>query len=92
MTIIHSRQVAPDVPPDQRRSAEAAKLVCKLRWIGKEREARVLERQLRRIAWDERPIDLAEPFTSVWADRPQHEKATLQKQRQAHQWARPSSE
>ena len=64
MTIIYLRQDIPDVPPDQRKSAEAAKLVCKLRWIGKEDEARVLERQLRRIAWDDRPIILAEPFSS----------------------------
>lgn len=41
MGVTHLHQDIPDVPRHQRELVEAAKLVCKLRWIGKEDEARV---------------------------------------------------
>ena len=48
----------------QRESVETAKLIRKLRWIGKEDEAGVLERQLRGTPLDERASVLAEPFST----------------------------
>ena len=64
MGVTHLHQDIPDVPRHQRELVEAAKLVCKLRWIGKEDEARVLERQLRNTPWDERASVLSEPFST----------------------------
>ena len=64
MAATHLPHGTPDVPPDQRASVEAAKLIRKLRWIGKEDEARVLERQLRGTPRDERASVLAEPFST----------------------------
>ena len=64
MAVTHLPHGTPDVPPHQRESVEAAKLVRKLRWIGKEDEARVLERQLRNTPADERVSVLAEPFST----------------------------
>jgi hypothetical protein len=64
MAVTHLPHATPDVPPHQRESVEAAKLVRKLRWIGKEDEARVLERQLRDTPRDERASVLSEPFST----------------------------
>ena len=61
MTITHCLYDTPDVLPAQRASTETAKLIRKLRWIGKEDEARALERQLRIAPLDERPSVLADP-------------------------------
>ena len=64
MAVTHLPRGAPDVAPHQRETVEAAKLVRILRWIGKDDEARVLERQLRNIARDERASVLSEPFST----------------------------
>ena len=65
MAVTHLLHGAPDVPPHQREFGwKTAKLVRKLRWIGKEDEARVLERQLRGTPLDERASVLAEPFST----------------------------
>jgi hypothetical protein len=64
MAVTHLPHGAPDVPPHQKESVEAAKLVRKLRWIGNDDEARVLERQLRSTPVDERASVLSEPFST----------------------------
>jgi len=64
MAVVHLLHGAPDVPPDQRESAETAKLVRKLRWIGKEDEARALELQLQGTPLNVRASVLAEPFST----------------------------
>ena len=64
MVVTHLPNDTPDVPPDQRASVEAATLICKLRWIGKEDEAKALEQQLRGTPRDERASVLAEPSST----------------------------
>ena len=54
----------PDVSPDQRESAEIAKLILKLRWIGKEAEARSLEMEMTNYRGVARASVLAEPFST----------------------------
>jgi hypothetical protein len=54
----------PEVSLDQRRSLEIAKLVRKLRWIGKEDEAKRVEHLLRQVPLTDRPCVLAEPFST----------------------------
>jgi hypothetical protein len=62
MTISYLSHRVPDVPSDQKEAAEMAKAIRKLRWIGNEDEARMLELQLRRTALADRPSILSEPF------------------------------
>jgi hypothetical protein len=64
MVVTHLSDGRPDVSPDQRASAEAATLICKLRWIGKEDEAKALEQRLRGTPRDERASVLAEPSST----------------------------
>ena len=64
MAVIYSLHGAPDVPQKQRESVEAAKLVRKLRWIGKEDEAKALEFQLQGTPLNVRASVLAEPFST----------------------------
>ena len=51
----------PDVSPDQQQAAETAKLIRKLRWIGKEAEAHDLELQLSQCQLVVRASVLADP-------------------------------
>jgi hypothetical protein len=54
----------PDLSPDQRQAAETAKLIRKLRWIGKEAEAHDLELQLSHCQLVARSSVLAEPLNT----------------------------
>jgi hypothetical protein len=62
MTIAYLSQPVPDLPSDQKEVAETVKHILKLRWIGNNDAARVLELQLRQRPSADRPSTLAEPF------------------------------
>jgi hypothetical protein len=54
-------QPIPDVSSDQRESAEIAKLIRKLRWIGHEDEAKSMEQQFLLLSSTHRVSVLSEP-------------------------------
>jgi hypothetical protein len=55
-------QRVPDVSSDQRESVEIAKLIRKLRWIGREDEARDMEHQFLLLSSTCRTSVLSEPL------------------------------
>ena len=60
----HLLQRIPDVTSDQKESAELAKLIRKLRWIGRDDEARSMEHQLTLLASTHRASVLSEPLST----------------------------
>jgi hypothetical protein len=55
---------APDVSSDQRESVEIVKLIRKLRWIGKDGEAEVMERQLMTLSPTKTACVLTDPLVT----------------------------
>jgi hypothetical protein len=55
---------APDVSSDQREAVETAKLIRKLRWIGKEDEARSMELRMTQLQSATRVSVLADPLST----------------------------
>ena len=57
-------QQLPDFSPEQKESAEIAKMIRKLRWIGKEDEAHSLEIQMTEYRLVARASVLADPLST----------------------------
>jgi hypothetical protein len=60
----HLSHGVPDVSSDQRESVEIAKLIRKLRWIGKEEEAGTMERRMTKLPRTSVACVLADPLTT----------------------------
>jgi hypothetical protein len=64
MTETYLSYELPNVSREQRESAEIAKLIRKLRWIGKEDDAMRVERKMRQVPLPNRASVLAEPLST----------------------------